>query len=125
MAGQVAILDDNFVVNQANGVSRYKAVVQGPNDHECAYGTAAGVGKFLGITQEDQDNGLTCNVRMLGNSYVSATGAIAAGASVAIGDANGNISDAAGLTTPVVIGQALTSATAAGDLILVSIRPSN
>lgn len=122
MAGQVSILDDNFVVNQTGGVARYKAVVQGPNDHECAYAAAAGAGKFLGITQEDKDDNETANVRMLGISFASASGAIAAGVDVGIGDTVGNVADVATLTTPVTIGQALTSASAAGDLILVFIK---
>lgn len=123
MAGQASVLDESFVVNQTNGVFRYRAVVQGPNDQECAYATTAGAGKFLGITQEDKDDNYTANVRMMGISYASAMGVIAAGADVAIGNTTGQIADASTLTTPVVIGKALTTASAANDQILIFIKP--
>lgn len=123
MAGQASILDENFVVNQANGVSRYKAVVQGPNDNECAYAAASGAGKFLGITQEDKDDNLTANVRMLGISFATASAATAAGVDVAIGNTTGDVVAASTLTSPVVIGKALSTASAAGDLIKVFIKP--
>lgn len=121
MAGQVSILDDSFVATAA--VSRYTALVQGAQDQQCANPAAAGAGSFLGIAQEDQDAGKTVNVRMLGNSYARAIGPIPVGAALVIGDVNGNVDVKANVATPKeVIGRALTTASAAGDLILMSIE---
>jgi hypothetical protein len=121
MAGQVSILDDNFVATTA--VVRYTALVQGAQDQQCANPAAAGAGSFLGIAQEDKDTGLTVNVRMLGNTYVRAKGPIPVGSALVIGDANGYVDVKANVTTPKeVIGRALTAASAAGDLILMSIE---
>jgi hypothetical protein len=122
MAGQVSVLDDNFVVNQANGVTRYTCVVQGASDHQCSYPAAAGANQFLGVTQEDKDNGVTANVRMLGNTYVRAKGPIPAGSALTIGDTNGYV-DVLGNVAGAkeVVGFALTTATAAGDLILMNV----
>jgi hypothetical protein len=122
MAGQVSILDDNFVVNQANGVKRYTCVVQGAQDHQCSNPAAAGANKFLGVTQEDKDNGVTANVRMLGNTYVRAKGPIPVGSALVIGDTSGYV-DVLGNVAGAkeVVGFALTTASAAEDLILMSI----
>lgn len=122
MAGQVSILDDNFVVNQTDGVKRYTCVVQGAQDHQCAYPAAAGANKFLGVTQEDKDNGVTANVRMLGNTYVRAKGPIPVGSALAIADTNGYVDVLANVAgAKEVVGFALTTATAVEDLILMSI----
>lgn len=121
MAGQVSILDDNFVATAA--VTRYTALVQGAQDQQCANPAAAGAGAFLGIAQEDQDSGKTVNVRMLGNTYVRAVGAVPVGSALVIGGTNGYVDVKANVTTPKeVIGRALTAASAAGDLILMSIE---
>lgn len=121
MAGQVSILDDNFVTTSA--VSRYTALVQGAQDQQCANPATAGAGSFLGIAQEDKDTGLTVNVRMLGNTYVRAKGPIPVGSALVIGDTNGYVDVKANVATPKeVIGRALTTAAANGDLILMSIE---
>lgn len=123
MAGQVSILDDNFVATAP--VVRYTALVQGAQDQQCASPAAAGDGSFLGIAQEDQDTGMTVNVRMLGNTYVRAHGPIPAGSALVIGGTDGSVDVKANVTAPApkeVIGRALTTASAAGDLILMSIE---
>lgn len=126
MAGQVSILDNTFVVASSltNGIARYTAVVADGTDNECTYGAAANAGKFLGIAQESQDPGMPINVRMVGTTYARATGAIAAGDDLIIGDANGTVASVqtTGQATPVVIGKALTSAEAAGDLFLMYVK---
>lgn len=125
MAGQVSILDENFVVNQAGGVTRYTCVVQGAADHQCSNPTTAGQHGFLGVAQEDKDNGLTANVRMLGTTYVRALGPITRGASLVIGDVNGYVDIVGNVAgAKEIIGYALTTAAATGDLVLVHIAKS-
>lgn len=126
MAGQVAILDDNFVVNDANNVARYTCVVQGSSDHQCQNAAVAGAGGFLGVVQEDQSNGLTARVRMLGITYVKAAGAISAGTPLVIGGTNGYVDS--WLNQPgaqQIIGVALTTAAANGDLILMAVSQAH
>lgn len=125
MAGQVSILDENFVVNQANGVKRYTAVVQGASDNQCANPSAGGVSGFLGVAQEDKDNGLTASVRMLGTTYVKAKGPIPVGSALAIADANGYVDVVTNVAgAQEVIGFALTASAALDDLLLVNILKS-
>lgn len=122
MAGQVSILDDNFVVNDVNGVARWTCVVQGASDHQCQNATAAGVSGFLGVVQGDQDNGLTASIRMLGNTFVKAVGAINRGDPLVIGGTNGYVDalyNVAGAQQ--IVGYALTTAAANGDLILMAV----
>lgn len=124
MAGQVSILDDNFVVDDSNGISRFTAVVQGGNDGSCQNPSGAGAGQFIGIAQEDKDDKKTANIRMIGNSYAKAVGAISAGATLMIGDSSGRVDDIANSTSstpPPNIGFALTSASNQDDWILVAV----
>lgn len=122
MAGQVSILDDNFVVNDVNNVARWTCVVQGASDNQCQNPTGAGVAQFLGVAQEDKDNNLTANVRMLGNTYVKAVGAITVGSPLVIGDANGYVDQASNVAgAQQIVGYALSTAAANGDLILMAI----
>lgn len=126
MAGQVSILDNTFVVASAltNGVNRYTAVVMDSTAQECTYGAAVNAGKFAGITQETQVAGQPCNVRMIGTTFATASGAIAIGDDLIIGNATGQVASVqtTGQATPNIIGKALASASAAGDQFLMLVK---
>jgi predicted RecA/RadA family phage recombinase len=121
MAGQVSILDGNFVVdNSVNPqINRYTAVTI-TTDNTVGYGAAQQANGVVGIAQEDQIPGMPVNVRMEGITFAKAAGAISAGANVMVGDNQGRLSAYSG-TTAQRVGIALTSASAANDLFLVKL----
>lgn len=125
MAGQVAVLDTTYNVNDAAGVTLYTCVVQGANAHDCANAGAAGVGHFLGVAQETQSNGVVAVIRQMGNTWVKALGPINVGDALVIGNTSGYVDadyNQAGATE--IIGYALEAATTNGDLILMVIAPT-
>lgn len=119
-------LDLGFKVNNTNGVGANVVVVQDTNAYEAKLPGAANAGKILGVTIESTSaTGRGCNVRMGGIAYVKVASAVAVGDLVNIADTAGRIkkvSEAAG-TVVYVLGQALTAASNANEMVEVLLTP--
>jgi len=124
-----AISKDSNGNYSSGGIPQYSAVkldASGgtPNDV-----IVAGTGDIaLGIIQSGPATGpsQSCSVRTLGISKALAKGAVTVGAQVYVGDATGRLKvlPAAGATGVVVVGLALTPATADGDVFTVLLQPT-
>lgn len=122
-----------YKIEDAAGVAVYRAVVYGAAEGGCKKPTAAGEGKFCGITQQAQaTQNRSVPVKDDGISFAVASGVIAYGDAVYVGDNTGKVAScqtalAAGLANPAsvlyVIGFAETAAGADGDIIKVRIQP--
>ncbi len=126
------LMDRAYKITDAAGVGKFLAVVQGANAGEVTKPGGAGVGKVVGVTQEDQ---LTQNrnvrVRSFGRTFGIASGAIAVGDAVDINAATGKFRSAqarlaaatAGAAEVVnVVGYAETAAAADGDIFEIRLE---
>jgi hypothetical protein len=122
----------SYKITDAAGVLANRAVVQGTNAGEVAKPGAANAGKFVGITQEAQaTQNKSVLVKESGRSFAVASGAIAVGDAVNIGDTTGKVASCQTgyVATPgtaalvYCIGFARTAATADGDIIEIQIQP--
>jgi hypothetical protein len=121
-----------YKITDAAGVLAYRAVVQGTNEGEVKKPSAANEGKFVGVTQEaqaTQNRGVL--VKETGRTKGIASGVIAVGDWVRIGDNTGKFESA---QTDVVavpgtakvnypVGMARTAAGADGDEFWFQIQP--
>jgi hypothetical protein len=124
-------LTDSFAIDDAAGVSRFVAVVQGAADGSCKKPAAANAAGFLGVTIEDESTQhAQVTVCTSGSVRVTAGGIITRGDRLAINSASGDVKSVEAQITAApgaaavvnVIGQALASAVA-GDVFDMFIRP--
>jgi hypothetical protein len=123
---------ETFRIQDAAGVSKYRAVVQGTLAGDIAKPAGAHVAKFVGITQEDQATQWKgVRVKTCGRTFAVASNATAVGDYVGIADNTGKVvsNHAAAIAAPgeaanvFVIGVARTAAQADGDIIEIDIQP--
>lgn len=100
-----SLLDLAYIVEEPNGVARYRAVVAGGQSNGCQYPDSANAGGVLGITthaQSRQNRSVT--VRRMGIAQCELASAVARGQQVAVADDAGKIGPAAtpSATTGVV-----------------------
>lgn len=129
MPGATYVLDKTYKVIEANGVTKYRAVIAGTNDGECKLPTAANQ-LSLGITQEAQSKqNENATVRKYGISRAYAKGTVTKGDYVEAGDSAGALRKADLATVPGsatlhhVLGIAETSA-ADGEIFFVFLSPN-
>ena len=118
MAGATYVLDKTYKVIEADGITKYRAVVPGTNDGDCKLPTAAN--QFsVGITQEAQANqNENVAVRVYGISRAYASGTVNKGDPVEVASSAGDLRTAT-LTPGTaavhhIVGYAETSATTGG-----------
>lgn len=106
-------------------IPQFAAVVQGTSDYHATLPAAQNASGFLGAALDGNEAvGESVPVVMIGTAWMPAAGAITAGAAVIIANAQGQIQPASALasgTVANVIGQALSTTTAAGDICLVKL----
>jgi hypothetical protein len=125
MAGANFILDKGYVLEGSSAYTAFRFVAAGATDSSVTSTIAAGA-LALGVIQEDVDAAkvatgkVVADIRLLGISKVVAGAAVTLWAEVAT-DNQGRAINAA--TTHRVIGRALQSAAAAGDIIDVLMVP--
>lgn len=121
-----------YKITDASGVLIYRAVVQGAAAGEVAKPAGANAGKFVGVTQEAQGTqNKSVRVKESGRTFAVASGAIAVGDAVSIGDSSGKLQScqtgyvAAPGTAALVycVGFARTAAGADGDIFEVQLNP--
>jgi len=129
MAGATYVLDKTYKVTEANGVSKYRAVIPGTNDGECRLPTAANL-LSLGITQEAQAKvNENVTVRKYGISRAYAKGTVTKGDYVEVGYSDGSLRKADLTTVPGaatvhhILGIAETSADD-GEVFFVFLSPN-
>jgi predicted RecA/RadA family phage recombinase len=117
-----SVLRETFVADVA--VTQFAALVQGEADYHATLPAGENAGKFVGVALDDAKPGQTVPSLLIGTVWMVAAGAIAAGDEVIIANAQGQVESASALSsgTPNPIGKALSSATAAGDLVLVKVN---
>jgi hypothetical protein len=114
------VLDKTYEVETSGGVPAHRVVVAGSADGTCDLPAAAGADKLLGVTTHAQaTQGAGVGVRKLGVALVEAAGAIDYGDRLEIADTQGRVQTISGVGLKHVVGQAESTATAAGDLIQV------
>jgi hypothetical protein len=123
----------SYKIEDAAGVSKFRAVVQGTVAGAVKKPSAENEGKFVGVTQEDQaTQNRSVRVQESGRTFaVAATGTIAVGDYVRIADNVGKMNSAqadvvlAPGTAKInyVIGVARTAAAADGDIFELEIQP--
>lgn len=87
-----SLLDLAYLVDEPEGVARYRAVVAGARDNACQYPDATRAGHVLGVTthaQSRQNRSVT--VRRLGIAQCELAGAVARGQRVAVADDVGRL----------------------------------
>ncbi len=103
-------------------IGQFLAVVQSTADYHVTLPGTPNAGAFLGVTLDSVlAAGESIPVVLMGTAWVQASGAIAAGAALVIANATGQVEAASSVTAPNVIGIALSSTMAAGDLVLMQI----
>lgn len=103
-------------------IPQYAAVVQGTSDYHATLPAAANAAGFLGAALDGNEAaGESVPVVMMGTAWMPASGAIAAGDLLIIANAQGQIEAVGATATPNIIGQALSTTAAAGDLCLVKL----
>lgn len=118
--GAQQVLIETFTADVV--IPQYVAVVQGASDYHATLPAAANAGAFLGITLDTVEaSGESIPVVMEGTAWVQASGAIAAGDQVIIANALGQIEAVGATATPVIVGTALSTTAAAGDICLIKI----
>lgn len=120
--GYQVILPETFQAD-AN-VSQYTALVQGASDFHATNPGALNAAKFVGVAMDDASSGNSVPVCMIGTFPIQASGAINAGDQVIIANAQGQIQSVGATASPNIIGQALSTTAAAGDLCLVKLSIS-
>lgn len=124
MAGQVEVNDQSF--NAAVAINKYQAVVLDTTTaHQVTLPAALNAAKFAGIAQEDVDPtnyDPMLNVRMEGNSYAIADGAISVGDKLILSATAGQVHSVGAQATPNIVGLALEPAVNAGDTFLMVIK---
>ena len=112
-------------ITDSGGVTANKVVVQGTNAYECKLPTAANAGSILGVTAEAQSTqNKQVRVQTAGVARITAADAISVGDPVNIHGTTGKVktvNEATG-TLVNVVGQALTAASADGDVIEVALN---
>ncbi len=91
MAGPVGTLDVTYKAGEDLSSSQWAVVVAGTSDYEAVLPAGAGVGKILGVLQNNPASGAAALVRKLGISKVNAGGTIAYGEEVEIAAATGTV----------------------------------
>ncbi|MCL6454364.1 MAG: DUF2190 family protein [Alicyclobacillus sp.] len=116
------VLRETFVADAA--VTQFSALVQSTSDYHATVPSGENATGFVGVALDDANAGQTVPTLMIGTVWMVAASAITAGAEVIIANAQGQIeaSTALGSGTPNLIGRALSSASAAGDLVLVKVN---
>ncbi len=121
-----------YKITDAAGVLAYRAVVQGTNAGEVAKPSAANAGKFIGVTQEAQaTQNKSVRVKESGSTFAVASGVVAVGDYVRIGDNTGKFESAQtdAIAVPgtakvnYVVGVARSAAGADGDIFKLEIQP--
>jgi len=103
-------------------IGQFLAVVQSTADYHTALPAAANAGGFIGVTLDaNTAAGESVPVVLMGTAWVQAAGAIVAGDPLVIANATGQVGVASAVTAPNVIGIALSTATTAGDIVLMQI----
>ena len=118
--GAQQVLVETFVGDVA--VTQYAAVVQGTDDYHCTLPAGQNATGFLGAAWDSNvEAGSSVPVVMIGTAWMVASGAIAAGDQVIIANAQGQVEPASAVAagTANVIGTALSTTAAAGDIVLV------
>ena len=92
MKGARALLEDAYTIDDAAGVGQFVAVVIGANDGGCKKPTGANAANCLGITIEAQTHqGKGVSVRLMGQSFFTAKGAINFGDHLNIASSAGDL----------------------------------
>jgi hypothetical protein len=119
-------------VNDPAGTNTRRVVVQGTGAREVKNPAAANEGRISGVVEHvdhrDGANGSGVSVRTLGEAECLAASAIAVGDPVNIADAAGRVKAVGGEAAGTVInlvGDAVTAATAAGDIVTVDLQRRN
>jgi hypothetical protein len=126
MAGANFILDKGYILEGSTAYTAFRFVAAGATDTSVTSTIAAGA-LALGVIQEDVDAAkvatgkVAADVRILGISKVTAGAAVTLWAEV-VTDTSGRAVNAA-TSTHRVLGRALQSAAAAGDIIDVLLVP--
>lgn len=113
--GAIPVLVDTGTADAA--VTQYQVVVQGASDYHITNPAGANAGGFQGVTLDEAASGDSVPMVRLGTAWVQAAGAIASGDYVSIANAQGQVQSGGSN----IIGVALSTATAAGDIILMYI----
>ena len=131
--GSVTLLDVPFTIDDAAGVGQNLAVVQGASDGAVKKPTGANAASFVGITKTKQSTQYKgVSVAVAGIAPAIAAGAITRGDHVNIADNTGKVQSCEATLTTVlinpaanlnVIGIAMNSTTASGDIVYVLIQP--
>ena len=104
-------------------IPQYAAVVQGTADYHATLPAAANAAGFLGVTLDGNTAAAeSVPVVIMGTVWVQAAGAITAGNALVIANATGQVEATGSTTAPNIIGTALSSTTAVGDLVLMEIQ---
>lgn len=102
-------------------VAQYQVVVQGASDYHVTSPGGANASGFQGVTlDETEAANESVPIVRLGTAWVQAAGAIASGDYVSIANAKGQVQSGGSN----IIGVALSTATTAGDIILMYISPT-
>jgi hypothetical protein len=119
-------------VNDPAGVARRRVVVQGTGAREVKNPAAANAGRISGVVEHtdhrDGADGSDVAVRTLGEVEVLAASAIAVGDPINIADVQGRVKAVGGEAAGTIInlvGDAVTAATAAGDIVTVDLQRRN
>jgi predicted RecA/RadA family phage recombinase len=113
------VLRETFEADVA--VTQFAALVQGSADYHATLPSGQNADKFVGVALDDANPGQTVPVAMMGTVWMIAAGAINAGDKLIIANAQGQVQSVGSTQNPNIIGTALSSATAAGDLVLVKV----
>jgi hypothetical protein len=125
MAGANYVLDKGYVLEGSGAYTAFRFVAAGATDSSVTSTIAAGA-LALGVIQEDVDAAkvaptkVVADIRLMGISKMVAGAAVTLWAEVST-DNQGRVINAA--TTQRVLGRALQSAAAAGDIIDVMLVP--
>lgn len=126
------LMDRSYKITDAGGVGKFLAVVQGAAAAEVTKPGGAGVGKVVGVTQDDQlTQNRSVRVRSFGRTFGIAAAAIAVGDAVDVNAATGKFRSAqtrlaqatAGAAEVVnVVGYAETAAAADNDMFEIRLN---
>jgi hypothetical protein len=113
-----------FTLNDPAGSERFKVLVQGVGAMEVKRPAGPNAAKIRGVAVGTRINGDGVSVRTEGEFPIRAASAIAVGDDVNIADTDGRVktvNEAAG-TRVFLVGEALTPATQANDIVIVDLK---